>query len=122
MFITSSGCARNARVQTLAQGWIEQSEKDFAQKKEKQRLFGEIHYAADTWDKERRVPVKAGHTDRGSNPRFVGTNLEGDAQKLYDQVHCARGKMENRIKEQQLRLFVDRTSCCGGWANQFRLL
>ena len=66
--------------------------------------------------------VKAEHTDKGSNPCFVVTNLEGEAQTLYDEVFCARGEMENRIKEQQLGLFADRTSCHGWWANQFRLL
>lgn len=116
------GLARNARVQALAQRFIEQSEKEFAEKKEKQRLFGQVHYGADTWDKERRVLVKAEHTDKGSNPRFVVTNLEGEAQTLYDELYCARGEMENRIKEQQMGLFADRTSCCGWWANQFRLL
>ena len=61
-------------------------------------------------------------TDKGLNPRYVVTDLEGDAQALYDEVYCARGEMENRIKEQQLGLFADRTSCSGWWANQFRLL
>lgn len=116
------GLARNARVQALAQGLMEQAEKEFAAKKEKQRLFGEVNYAADSWDRERRVLVKAEHTERGSNPRFVVTNLEGQAQTLYDELYCARGEMENRIKEQQMGLFADRTSCCGWWANQFRLL
>lgn len=116
------GLARNARVQALAQRLIELSEKEFAKKQQKQRLFGELSYAADTWDQERRVLVKAEHTERGSNPRFVVTNLAGEAQKLYDELYCARGEMENRIKEQQLGLFADRTSCCGWWANQFRLL
>ena len=50
------------------------------------------------------------------------TNLSGDPQKLYDEVYCARGDMENRIKEQQLDLFSDRTSCTKWWANQFRVL
>ena len=50
------------------------------------------------------------------------TNLEGEPQALYDQLYCARGEMENRIKEQQLALFADRTSCHRWWANQFRLL
>ena len=50
------------------------------------------------------------------------TNLEGEAQCLYEETYCARGEMENRIKEQQLGLFADRTSCQGWWANQFRLL
>ena len=59
---------------------------------------------------------------QGSNPRFLVTNLTGAAQELYDAVYCARGEMENRIKEQQLGLFADRTSCHDWWANQFRLL
>jgi len=50
------------------------------------------------------------------------TNLDGDPQRLYDKLYCARGDMENRIKEQQLDLFADRTSCHHWWANQFRLL
>lgn len=116
------GLAKNARVLGLAQRFREQAQSNFKAQQQKQRLFGEVKYAADTWDKERRVLVKAEHTDQGSNPRFVVTNLEGEAQKLYDEVYCARGEMENRIKEQQLGLFADRTSCHGWWANQFRLL
>lgn len=116
------GLAKNARVLGLAQSVVEQAQSDFKTQQHKQRLFGEVQYAADTWDKERRVLVKAEHTDQGSNPRFVVTNLEGEAQKLYDEIFCARGEMENRIKEQQLGLFADRTSCHGWWANQFRLL
>jgi hypothetical protein len=89
---------------------------------EKQRLFGWIDYAAATWDRERRVIAKAEHSTQGSNPRFVVTSLDGDAQAIYDTIYCARGEMENRIKEQQLGLFADRTSCHSWWANQFRLL
>lgn len=116
------GLAKNGRVLDLAHSLMEQAQIDFTVQQHKQRLFGEVKYAADTWDKERRVLVKAEHTDKGSNPRFVVTNLEGEAQKLYDELYCARGEMENRIKEQQLGLFADRTSCHGWWANQFRLL
>lgn len=88
----------------------------------KQRLFGEFRYAAYTWDRERRVIAKAEHSSYGSNPRFVVTNLSGGSQRLYETLYCARGDMENRIKEQQLDLFADRTSCHAWWANQFRLL
>jgi hypothetical protein len=116
------GLAKNARVLARAQSFMEQAQKDCQSQQQKQRRFGEVQYAADTWDKERRVLVKAEHTDKGSNPRFVVTNLEGQAQPLYDEVFCTRGGMENRIKEQQLGLFADRTSCHGWWANQFRLL
>jgi len=116
------GLAKNPRVLGLARSFIEQAQTDFTAQQQKQRLFGEVKYRAESWDQERRVLVKAEHTDKGGNPRFVATNLEGDAQALYDQVYCARGEMENRIKEQQLGLFADRTSCHGWWANQFRLL
>jgi hypothetical protein len=116
------GLAKNPRLLGLAQSLMEQAQTDYQTQQQKQRRFGEVKYAAETWERERRVLVKAEHTDKGSNPRFVVTNLEGDAQALYDQVYCARGEMENRIKEQQLGLFADRTSCHGWWANQFRLL
>jgi hypothetical protein len=98
------------------------AEAAFAVTAEKQRLFEWIDYAAHSWDKERRVIAKAEVTEKGKNPRFVVTSLEGDAQQLYDEGYCARGEMENRIKEQQLGLFADRTSCHCWWANQFRLL
>jgi hypothetical protein len=89
---------------------------------EKQREFYQFHYAAGTWKRRRKVIAKLEVTDQGENPRFIVTNLEGDKQHLYDEVYCARGDMENRIKEQQLGLFADRTSAHLWWANQFRLL
>ena len=58
----------------------------------------------------------------GSNPRYVVTNLSDKAKTLYDKLYCARGDIENRIKEQQLDLFADRTSCHDWWPNQLRLL
>jgi hypothetical protein len=116
------GLAKNERLLALAQPLIEQAAMQHAQTQQKQRIFGTVKYAAHTWDRARRVIVKAEHTDQGRNPRFVVTNLSGDAQALYDAVYCARGEMENRIKEQQLGLFADRTSCHGWWANQWRLL
>ena len=70
----------------------------------------------------RRVIVKAEHTAQGANPRFIMANVPGDPQELYEDVYCQRGEMENRIKEQQLDLFADRTSCHRFLANQFRLL
>jgi hypothetical protein len=116
------GLAKNERLLVLAQPLIEQAAMQYEQTQQKQRLFGTIQYAAHTWDRARRVIVKAEHTAQGRNPRFVVTNLSGDAQMLYDELYCARGEMENRIKEQQLGLFADRTSCHGWWANQWRLL
>jgi len=116
------GLARNARLQAMLQPLMAQAEAEHQSTKEKVRLFTDLDYAAGTWDVARRVIAKAEHTAQGSNPRFVVTNLEGDARVLYDELYCARGEMENRIKEQQLGLFADRTSCRRWWANQFRLL
>ena len=116
------GLAKNVRLAALAKPLIEQAEAAFVATQEKQRLFGWLDYGAASWDKERRVILKAEHTDKGKNPRYLVTNLEGDARSLYEETYCARGEMENRIKEQQLGLFADRTSCSGWWSNQFRLL
>lgn len=116
------GIAKNDRLKRLARSFLEAAALAFEASGEKQRLFGEISYAARTWGKERRVIVKAEHASKGSNPRFLVTNLSGSAQALYDKLYCARGDMENRIKEQQLDLFSDRTSCHRWWPNQFRLL
>ncbi|MBX7223487.1 MAG: transposase, partial [Blastocatellia bacterium] len=63
----------------------------------KQRHFGEVRYGAKTWSCDRRVIVKAEHTDQGSNPRFVVTSLTLPPQELYDELYCARGEMENRL-------------------------
>lgn len=95
---------------------------EFEKTQEKQKLFGEFEYAAKSWKADRRIIVKAEHTSKGANPRFIVTNLSGEPKMLYEKAYCARGNMENRIKEQQLDLFADRTSCHGWWPNQFRLL
>lgn len=116
------GIARNKRLKRKAKKLIDKAKREFEKTGEKQRLFDTITYAADTWKVEREVIVKAEHTSKGSNPRYVVTNLEGDPKELYDKLYCARGEMENRIKEQQLYLFADRTSCHKWYANQFRLL
>jgi hypothetical protein len=116
------GLAQNPALQRAATDEIARAERQFQQTGQLQRLFGSFAYAAASWDRPRRVIVKAEHTARGANPRFVVTNVPGDPQELYDAVYCPRGEMENRIKEQQLDLFADRTSCHRFLANQFRLL
>ena len=78
----------------------------------------------DSWSRARRVVAKAEHLPKGANPRFVVTSLPApaiDARTLYEGVYCARGDIENRIKEQQLDLFADRTSAATIRANQLRL-
>jgi len=116
------GLAKNPTLLRHAQPWTIPAAWHYERTGDKQRWFGTIAYAAGTWDRERRVIVKAEHGDKGANPRFVVTNLPGEAQMLYDGLYCQRGEMENRIKEQQLCLFADRTSCHAFDANQFRLL
>jgi len=116
------GLARNAVLERMSQPWADTSQAQFEPTHQKQRVFGAFMYAADTWDKPRRVIVKAEYLPQGKNTRFVVTNLAGDPQELYDKLYCQRGEAENRIKEQQLGLFSDRTSCHDFAANQFRVL
>jgi len=116
------GLAKNSRLNSLAAGLHSMAQEQFKATGEKQRLFCDLQYQSGKWSCARRVVAKAEVTDKGPNPRYIVTNLKGDAQRIYDEVYCARGEMENRIKEQQLGLFADRTSCSGWWANQFRLL
>lgn len=117
-----TGIARNTRISSLSAPWTEKAQMYFEHTWEKQRLFGEFFYQAQSWRKERRVIVKAEYLPKGPNPRYIVTNLEGAPQELYEKIYCARGEMENRIKEQQLELFADRTSCHKWWPNQFRML
>ena len=88
----------------------------------RQRMHGVFEYAADSWDKLRRVIAGLEHGPQGAKARIVVTSLAGDAKYLYDKRYCARGEAENRIKEAQLDLFGRRASCPRCWANQRRLL
>ncbi len=116
------GLPRNARLERMAQPWAVPAERNHKRHGDKQRLFGAIGYAAGSWGRTRRVIVKAEHSERGANPRCIATNLPGDEQELYDDLYRHRGDMEHRIKEQQLGLFADRTSCHYFHGNQFRVL
>jgi hypothetical protein len=121
------GLARNKRLNSFAAHWMEAAKKGFEASGDKQRLFGEFSYDAGSWTRQRRVIARIEHMEKGTNPRYIVTNLEGpnlgdNGQDLYEKLYCARGDMENRIKEQQLDLFADRTSCHKWWPNQFRLL
>jgi hypothetical protein len=116
------GLAKNTRLDALAAPLQAQAEAQYQATKEKVRLFGSFDYQAHTWDRPRRVIAKAEHNAHGPNPRYLVTSMAGEPQSLYDERYCARGEVENRIKEQQLDLFSDRTSCHEWWPNQFRLL
>jgi len=115
------GLAKNQVLKRLAEPYLEQAKEQFELTGQKQRLFRQVQYGAATWDQKRLVIIKAEHHRQGANPRFAVTNLSGDPQVLYDDLYCQRGDMENRIKEQQLDLFADRTSCHNFDANQLRL-
>jgi hypothetical protein len=89
------------------------------------RRFKDFRWTTlDSWSRSRRVVAKAEWTKGEANPRFIVTSLgrdQAEARHLYEKVYCARGEMENRIKEQQLDLFADRTSANTMRANQLRL-
>lgn len=116
------GLAKNKRINEQAGMWAAWAEAGWRHSGEKQRLFAELRYGARTWRRTRRVIARLEHGSMGANPRYVVTNLPGDGQRLYDDLYCQRGEMENRIKECQLSLFADRTSCHDWWPNQFRLI
>ncbi len=116
------GLAKNKRLNAITEAQRQRLAHHYARTQTKQREFAEFRYGAKTWKTERRVIARLEHMDKGDNPRYVVTNLEGEAAALYERLYCARGEMENRIKEAQLGLFADRTSCKYFNANQFRLL
>lgn len=116
------GQAQNGRLNKLLESTMEQAKEGYKVSGEKQRYFTEFLYKAGSWRHERKVIGKAEVTKLGENPRYVVTNLEGNSADLYEKMYCARGNMENRIKEQQLELFADRTSCHKWWPNQFRMV
>jgi hypothetical protein len=120
------GLAQNDRLKKQIVPQMAQAEQQFHETQAPARVFTEFFYSTkDTWSRERRVIAKAEHIAKGANPRFVVTTLpqqEVAAQELYEKIYCARGDCpENRIKEQQLDLFADRTSTGKMWSNQQRL-
>lgn len=116
------GIARNKRLEQFTIPYMSVAREQFDKYGEKQVIFSEMMYAAKTWKRERRCIIKAEYSDKGSNPRFLLTSLEGDPEELYRKIYCSRGDAENRIKEQQLDLFGIRTSATHFIVNQFRIL
>lgn len=119
------GLAKNSRLKAAIAEALAAVEAEYARTGEAARLFEDFTYQTrDSWSCSRRVVGKAEHLAKGSNPRFVVTSLPAEAidgRALYEDVYCARGEMENRIKEQQLCLFADRTSTHWMRSNQIRL-
>jgi hypothetical protein len=119
------GLARNPRLVAELEADLAKAAAEHAKTEQPARRFREFSYATvDSWSRARRVIGKAEHLAKGPNPRFIVTSLARsviDGRTLYERVYCARGEMENRIKEQQLDLFADRTSAATMRANQLRL-
>jgi hypothetical protein len=119
------GLARNARLEASIADELAAAEAEAKESGKPERIFKELRYQTlKSWRCERRVVAKAEHLPKGPNPRFVVTSLTSEAveaKELYEAIYCARGEMENRIKECQLDLFADRTSAASLRANQLRL-
>lgn len=122
------GLARNQRLWRIIGRQMHEATEQWAQTGKPARVFTEFAYQTKKtkkggWERERRVAAKAEHIDGKENPRFVVTSLtseQWDAQALYEKLYCARGEMENRIKE-QFSLFADRVSSETMRANQMRV-
>ena len=118
------GLAKNERLKAEIEKEMEEAKAQYQQTGRAARRFPEFVYQTrESWSRARRVVAKAEHLAKGENPRFVVTSLgreEWPAQALYEEQYCARGDMENRIKE-QLMLFSDRTSTHYLRSNQLRL-
>lgn len=119
------GLAKNSRLKAIIAEEMAEAKVQYETLLQAARVFRDFRYRTRTsWSRERRVIGKAEHLAKGANPRFVVTSLPADrreARALYEDLYCARGDMENRIKEQQLALFADRTSTHAMRSNQLRL-
>jgi Transposase DDE domain group 1 len=119
------GLARNARLVEEIRIELAGAETEAQRSGRPARRFKDFFYTTlDSWSRRRRVIAKAEWTGGEANPRFVVTSLkpiEAEARALYEKVYCARGEMENRLKECQADLFADRTSTATMRANQLRL-
>lgn len=117
--------AKNNRLIKIIGRQLQEAKVQYEQTTTAARVFTEFDYQTrKSWKRQRRVVAKAEHLEKGANPRFVVTSLSAEqveARSLYEQLYCARGEMENRIKEQQLALFADRTSTELMRSNQLRL-
>jgi hypothetical protein len=119
------GLAKNARLNRAIGAELIEAHEESRTTGQPARRFKELIWSTrKSWSRKRRVVAKAEWTQGEANPRFIVTSLattDGDARSLYEEVYCARGEMENRIKECQLDLFADRTSAWSMRANQLRL-
>jgi len=116
------GLPGNTRLGEIGQPWSEDAAVRRVQsRRDKLRRFFQTGYQAKSWSRARKVIARVEATAKGTDIRFVVTNLGGRARPLYEKLYCARGRMENMIKEHKLHTRSDRTSCHRWEANQFRL-
>jgi hypothetical protein len=119
------GLAKNSRLIKAIGAEMAEAKQIYQSTQKAVRVFKDFRYRTrKSWSRERRVVGKAEYLAKGENPRFIVTSIaseEQDARELYEDFYCARGDMENRIKEQQLGLFADRTSTSWMRSNQLRL-
>lgn len=117
-----TGITSNAVLQQLAHEVVEQAKRAYARWGRKATRFHSTRYQAGTWSRSRRVVIKVEVSEQGVNTRFVVTDMEqAHTQVLYRHIYCARGQMENELKDHKLYLKSDRTSCHRFEANQARL-
>ena len=115
------GLPGNATLAAMAKPWREQCENHRKKSRPVVRRFHQFQYGAGSWAVEEKVIARIEATALGSDARFVVTNLPGRAKHLYERVYCARGRMENLIKDMKLYTRSDKTACHRWEANQFRL-
>ena len=119
------GLAKNVRLVAEIAAELAAAAEDSKVSGQAARRFKEFQWSTrDSWSRPRRVVAKAEWTAGAANPRFVVTSLraeDAEPRPLYEEIYCARGDMENRIKECQTDLFADRTSTATMRANQLRL-
>jgi len=121
------GMAGNAVLARKAEKLMREARRLSRKSGQTEHVYGQCQYAAKSWSHERRVIIKAEvvrNPDRPpkENPRFVVTNKHQSPRFIYEDEYCARGEIENRIKELHEGVQIDRTSCTNFWANQFRVL
>jgi len=116
------GLPGNARLTRIGHPWCEDvAHRRVRSGKDKLRRFFQTGYRAGSWSRTRTVVSRVEASSKGCDIRFVVTNLPGRSKVLYERIYCARGRMENMIKEHKLYTRSDRTSCHRWEANQFRL-
>ena len=119
------GLAKNERLKARIEEELQQAQQLYEETNKAARVYKDFRYETlKSWSRKRRVVAKAEYLDKGSNPRFIVTSINKQrmvARTVYENLYCGRGDMENRIKEQQLWLFADRTSAGKMRANQLRL-